>query len=71
MLRRILVAYREHGDLIKQMEASASEEERRTLQMEQERLLLRMESKEEQISKLCKHKSQVGLCSNYHFTSVV
>ncbi|XP_043976569.1 centrosomal protein of 57 kDa [Gambusia affinis] len=49
----------EHGDLIKQMEASASEEERGTLQMEQERLLLRMESKEEQISKLCKHKSQI------------
>lgn len=71
MLRRILVAYREHGELIKQMEGSASEEERGALQREQERLLVRMESKEEQISKLCKHKLQVGLRNNYHFASIV
>ncbi|XP_014326150.1 centrosomal protein of 57 kDa-like [Xiphophorus maculatus] len=49
----------EHGELIKQMEGSASEEERGALQREQERLLVRMESKEEQISKLCKHKLQI------------
>ncbi|XP_014871975.1 centrosomal protein of 57 kDa isoform X1 [Poecilia latipinna] len=49
----------EHGELMKQMEESASEKERGALQREQDRLLLRMESKEEQISKLCKHKSQI------------
>ncbi|XP_007549428.1 centrosomal protein of 57 kDa isoform X1 [Poecilia formosa] len=49
----------EHGELMKQMEESASEKERGALQRDQDRLLLRMESKEEQISKLCKHKSQI------------
>uniref|UniRef100_A0A087XCR7 Centrosomal protein 57 n=1 Tax=Poecilia formosa TaxID=48698 RepID=A0A087XCR7_POEFO len=51
----------EHGELMKQMEESASEKERGALQRDQDRLLLRMESKEEQISKLCKHKSQFVL----------
>ncbi|XP_008423926.1 centrosomal protein of 57 kDa isoform X1 [Poecilia reticulata] len=49
----------EHSELMKQMEESASEKEKGALQREQDRLLLRMESKEEQISKLCKHKSQI------------
>ncbi|XP_014860600.1 PREDICTED: centrosomal protein of 57 kDa isoform X1 [Poecilia mexicana] len=49
----------EHSELMKQMEESASEKERGALQRDQDRLLLRMESKEEQISKLCKHKSQI------------
>ncbi|KAM4742597.1 centrosomal protein of 57 kDa isoform 1-T1 [Anableps anableps] len=49
----------ELGNLMRQVEDSVSEEERKELQMEQERLLLRMERKGEQISKLCKHKSQM------------
>ncbi|XP_054884296.1 centrosomal protein of 57 kDa [Poeciliopsis prolifica] len=49
----------EHTELLRQTEKSISEEEREALQSEQARLLLRMESKEEQISKLCKHKSQL------------
>uniref|UniRef100_A0A3Q2D8L5 Centrosomal protein of 57 kDa-like n=1 Tax=Cyprinodon variegatus TaxID=28743 RepID=A0A3Q2D8L5_CYPVA len=42
-----------------QAEESISEEERKKLQREQERLLLRMERKGEQISKLCNCKSQI------------
>lgn len=42
------------------MERSVSEEKRKEFQREQERLLLKMERKGEQISKLYKHKSQVG-----------
>lgn len=54
---------------MRQVEASVSERERKGLQRDQERLLLRMERKGEQISKLYKHKTQVcnhatlGVCS--------
>lgn len=46
--------------MIRQQEASVSEEERREVQREQERLLVKMEHKGEQISKLYKHLTQVG-----------
>ncbi|KAM4566765.1 centrosomal protein of 57 kDa isoform 1-T1 [Odontesthes bonariensis] len=49
----------EHDELLRQVEDSVSEEERKELQREQERLLLKMERKGEQISKLYKHKSQI------------
>ncbi|KAM9733761.1 centrosomal protein of 57 kDa [Menidia menidia] len=49
----------EHGELMRQVEDSVSEEERKELQREQERLLLKMERKGEQISKLYKHRSQI------------
>lgn len=49
----------EHDELMRQVEDSVSEQERKELQREQERLLLKMERKGEQISKLYKHKSQV------------
>lgn len=45
---------------MRQVEASVSEQERKELQREQERLLLKMERKGEQISKLYKHKTQAG-----------
>lgn len=45
---------------MRQVEASVSEQERKEVQREQERLLLKMERKGEQISKLYKHKTQVG-----------
>lgn len=45
---------------MRQVEASVSQQERKELEMEQERLLLKMERKGEQISKLYKHKTQVG-----------
>lgn len=45
---------------MRQVDDSVSDQERRELQMEQERLLLKMERKGEQISKLYKHKMQVG-----------
>lgn len=51
---------REQDELMRQVEASVSEQERKDLQREQERLLLKMERKGEQISKLYKHKTQVG-----------
>lgn len=50
---------REQDELMRQVEASVSEQERKELQREQERLLLKMERKGEQISKLYKHKTQV------------
>ncbi|XP_013860693.1 centrosomal protein of 57 kDa [Austrofundulus limnaeus] len=49
----------EQDELMRQVEDSVSNEERKALQREQERLLLRMERKGEQISKLHKHKSQI------------
>lgn len=44
------------------LENSVSEEKRKELLREQERLLLKMERKGEQIHKLHKYKSQVGYC---------
>ncbi|MED6234631.1 hypothetical protein ATANTOWER_020027 [Ataeniobius toweri] len=49
----------EQGELMRQAEESISAEERKELQREQERLLLRMERKGQQISKLCNYKSQI------------
>ncbi|XP_071351850.1 centrosomal protein of 57 kDa [Trachinotus anak] len=49
----------EQDELMRQVEDSVSEQERGELQREQERLLLKMERKGEQISKLYKHKSQI------------
>ncbi|KAM4589789.1 centrosomal protein of 57 kDa isoform 2-T2 [Fundulus diaphanus] len=49
----------EQGELVRQVEESVSEEERKALQREQERLLRRMERKGEQINKLCNYKSQI------------
>lgn len=49
----------EQDELLRQAEASVSAQERRELQREQERLLLKMERKGEQISKLHKHKKQI------------
>ncbi|XP_040902671.1 centrosomal protein of 57 kDa isoform X2 [Toxotes jaculatrix] len=49
----------EQDELTRQVEDSVSEQERRELQREQERLLLKMERKGEQISKLYKHKRQI------------
>ncbi|XP_045929850.1 centrosomal protein of 57 kDa isoform X1 [Micropterus dolomieu] len=49
----------EQDELMRQVEASVSEQERKELQREQERLLLKMERKGEQISKLYKHKTQI------------
>uniref|UniRef100_A0A1A8I1Y7 Centrosomal protein 57kDa n=1 Tax=Nothobranchius kuhntae TaxID=321403 RepID=A0A1A8I1Y7_NOTKU len=49
----------EQDELRRQVESSVSEEERRDLRREQERLLLKMERKGEQISKLHKHKCQI------------
>lgn len=51
---------------MRQVEDSVSEQERRELQREQERLLLKMERKGEQISKLHKHKTQVGCHTSVH-----
>lgn len=51
---------REQEELIRQQEASVSEEESREVRREQERLLVKMEHKGEQISKLYKHVAQVG-----------
>lgn len=52
---------REQDELIRQLEVSVSERERKELQRAQERLLLKMERKGEQISKLYKHKTQAGV----------
>ncbi|XP_074498163.1 centrosomal protein of 57 kDa [Sebastes fasciatus] len=49
----------EQDELTRQVEASVSDQERKELQMEQERLLLKMERKGEQISKLYRHKTQI------------
>lgn len=49
----------EQDELLRQVEMSVSDQERRDLQQEQESLLLRMERKGEQINKLYKHKAQV------------
>uniref|UniRef100_UPI0037E78CE4 centrosomal protein of 57 kDa n=1 Tax=Semicossyphus pulcher TaxID=241346 RepID=UPI0037E78CE4 len=49
----------EQEELMRQVEASVSEEERKELLREQERLLLKMERKGEQISKLYRHKTQI------------
>lgn len=50
---------------MRQLEASVSAQERKELHREQERLLLKMERKGEQISKLYKHKTQVGSHTKY------
>ncbi|XP_075956952.1 centrosomal protein of 57 kDa [Anarhichas minor] len=49
----------EQDELRRQVEASASDQERKELQREQERLLLKMERKGEQINKLYKHKTHI------------
>ncbi|XP_056905716.1 centrosomal protein of 57 kDa isoform X2 [Takifugu flavidus] len=49
----------EQDELMRQQEASVSEEERRGVQREQERLLVKMEHKGEQISKLYTHVTQM------------
>ncbi|XP_033952660.1 centrosomal protein of 57 kDa [Pseudochaenichthys georgianus] len=49
----------EQEELMKQVEASVSTQERKELQREQERLLLKMERKGEQIGQLYKHKTQI------------
>lgn len=49
----------EQDELLREVERSASEQERKDLYREQERLLLKMEKKGEQINKLYKHKAQV------------
>ncbi|KAM3875218.1 LOW QUALITY PROTEIN: centrosomal protein of 57 kDa [Diretmus argenteus] len=49
----------EQDELLRQVEFSVSEHERKELQRDQERLLLKMERKGEQISKLYKHKAQI------------
>lgn len=55
-----LFVCREQDELTRQLEDSVSDEERKELQREQERLLLKMERKGEQIHKLHKHRKQVG-----------
>lgn len=49
----------EQDELLRQVEMSVSEQERKDLQWEQEKLLLKMERKGDQIDKLYKHKAQV------------
>ncbi|XP_067450856.1 centrosomal protein of 57 kDa [Thunnus thynnus] len=49
----------EQDELMRQLEYSVTEQERKELQREQEGLLLKMERKGEQISKLYKHKTQI------------
>ena len=56
----VYVICREQDELTRLVQDSVSEQERRELQREQESLLLKMERKGEQISKLCKHKTQVS-----------
>ncbi|XP_056139817.1 centrosomal protein of 57 kDa [Lampris incognitus] len=46
-------------ELVRQLEGSVSEHERRDIHRTQERLLLKMEQKGEQIGKLYKHKTQM------------
>lgn len=50
---------REQDELARQLEDSVSDQERKELHREQERLLLKMERKGEQIHKLHKHRKQV------------
>lgn len=67
-----MVIYREQDDLLKQLEASISDQQRKELHREQERLLLKMERKGEQISKLYRYKTQVGSltnCNSFHAQS--
>lgn len=61
---RFVCVRREQDELMRQQEASVSEGERREVQREQERLLVKMEHKGEQISKLYKHITQVGFLKN-------
>ncbi|XP_030008974.1 centrosomal protein of 57 kDa isoform X2 [Sphaeramia orbicularis] len=49
----------EQDELMRQVDDSVSEQERKELQREQQRLLLKMERKGEQISNLYKHKAQM------------
>ncbi|XP_059187524.1 centrosomal protein of 57 kDa [Centropristis striata] len=49
----------EQDELMRQVEASVSVQERKELEREQERLLVKMERKGEQITKLYKHKTQI------------
>uniref|UniRef100_A0A673AWP4 Centrosomal protein 57 n=1 Tax=Sphaeramia orbicularis TaxID=375764 RepID=A0A673AWP4_9TELE len=51
----------EQDELMRQVDDSVSEQERKELQREQQRLLLKMERKGEQISNLYKHKAQVRI----------
>lgn len=62
----LCVCCREHDELMRQVEDCVFEQERKELRRVQERLLLKMERKGEQISKLYKHKSQVcfHICSH-------
>ncbi|XP_068567163.1 centrosomal protein of 57 kDa [Cebidichthys violaceus] len=54
----------EQDELMRQVEASGSDQERKELQREQERLLLKMERKGEQINKLYKHKTHIKKLRN-------
>lgn len=66
---RFVCVRREQDELMRQQEASVSDEERRGVQREQERLLVKMEHKGEQISKLYTHITQVGflkICSSVY-----
>ena len=58
------VVYRERDELLKQLEGNISDQRRKELHREQERLLLKMERKGDQISKLYKYKTQVVSCTN-------
>lgn len=62
----LLLVGREQDELGRQLEDSVSDEERKELHREQERLLLKMERKGEQIHKLHKHRKQVGAPANKH-----
>lgn len=56
---------REQDELARQLEDSVSDQERKELHREQERLLLKMERKGEQIHKLHKHRKQVEAPSQH------
>lgn len=62
----LCVCCREQDELMRQLEDSVSKQERRELQKEQERLLMKMERKGEQIRKLRKHKAQVSCHTPAH-----
>lgn len=55
------VVGREQDKLAGQLEDCVSDQERKELHREQERLLMKMERKGEQIHKLHKHRKQVGV----------
>lgn len=57
---RVCLRGRERDELTGQVEASVTDQERKELQREQERLLQKMERKGEQINKLHKHRTHVG-----------